>query len=282
MAVDPSGPKLAEGRDSEIFEHGPGRVLRRARDGRSLVAEAEIMRYVAAAGYPVPAVHDAGEGWLVMDRVDGPTMLDAAVRRPWRIGAYGRVLADLHHRLHELPAPDGLPAAGVPGDRLLHRDLHPLNVLVTDRGPVVVDWANCAAGDPAYDVADAWVLFAAAEVPGSRAERALAAAGRKLFLRAFLAGLDRDAARAAIPAAVEHRLGDRNMSEGEKARMRRLAERAAAARRPGPPMHSVRNRVHLLSPIRAKNGGRAHPGLRSMTHQAAARWSRTIGATSRA
>jgi aminoglycoside phosphotransferase (APT) family kinase protein len=227
--VEPLGPKLAEGRDSEIFEHGPGRVLRRARDGRSLVHEAEIMRYVLDAGYPVPVVHDAGEGWLVMDRVDGPSLLDAAIRRPWRIGTYGRVLADLHRRLHELPAPAGLPPAGVPGDRLLHRDLHPLNVLVTAGGPVVIDWANCAAGDPAYDVADAWVLFATAEVPGSRFDRALAAVGRKLFLRAFLSGLDRDAARAAIPAAVEHRLGDRNMSEGEKARMRGMAERAAGS-----------------------------------------------------
>jgi aminoglycoside phosphotransferase (APT) family kinase protein len=226
--VEPLGPKLAEGRDSEIFEHGPGRVLRRARDGRSLVSEAEIMRYVRDAGYPVPVVHEAGEGWLVMDRVDGPSLLDAAARRPWRIGAYGRVLADLHRRLHELPAPGGLPSAGVPGDRLLHRDLHPLNVLVTAEGPVVIDWANCAAGDPAYDVADAWVLFATAEVPGSRLDRAVAAAGRKLFLRAFLGGLDRDAARVAIPAAVEHRLADRNMSEREKARMRRMAERARA------------------------------------------------------
>jgi aminoglycoside phosphotransferase (APT) family kinase protein len=228
--MEPIGPKLAEGRDSEIFEHGPGRVLRRARDGRSLVPEAEVMRYVLAAGYPVPAVHDAGEGWLVMDRLDGPTMLDAAVSRPWRIGAYGRLLADLHRRLHALAAPAGLPVAGVPGDRLVHRDLHPLNVLMTARGPVVVDWANAAAGDPAYDVADTWVLFATADVPGNRAERALAAVGRRLFLRAFLAGLDSEAADAAVPAAVEHRLHDRNMSEREKARMRRMAERAA-----GPP-----------------------------------------------
>ena len=226
--MEPLGPKLAEGRDSEIFEHGPGRVLRRARDGRSLVREAEVMRYVLAAGYPVPNVHDAGEGWLVMDRVDGLPLLDVAARHPWRLGEYGRLLAGLHHRLHELPALPGLPEAGVPGDRLVHRDLHPLNVLMTADGPVVIDWANAAAGDPAYDVADAWVLFASAEVPGSRFDRVLAAVGRRFFLRGFLRATDRDAARAAIPAAVEHRLGDRNMTEGEKARMRRMAERAAS------------------------------------------------------
>ncbi len=56
------GPKLAEGRDSEIYEHGPGRVLRLARDGRSLVTEADVMRFVGERGYPVPGVYDAGQG----------------------------------------------------------------------------------------------------------------------------------------------------------------------------------------------------------------------------
>lgn len=218
---------MAEGRDSEIFDHGPGLVLRRSRDGRSLVHEAEVMRYAFDAGYPVPQVHDAGDGYLVMDRVDGPTLLDVALRKPLTLGRQARLLADLHNRLHAIPAPPGVPQAGVPGDRLLHRDLHPLNVLVPETGPVVIDWSNAAAGDPSYDVADAWVVFASAEVPGSRRDRALAAVGRWLFLRAFLGATDREAARAAIPAAVDNRLRDRNMSEREKARMRRLAEKAA-------------------------------------------------------
>ena len=186
------------------------------------------MRYARDHGYPVPEVHDAGEGYLVMDRVDGPTMIDAAIRRPLRLGGYGRMLAGLHERLHAIEAPDGLPEARLTGDRLLHRDLHPLNVLLTADGPVVIDWANAAKGDPAYDVADTWVLFTVAEVPGSRVERMVAALGRRIFLRHFLRGLDTEAARAAIPAAVEHRLADRNMTDGERDRMRRMAEWASS------------------------------------------------------
>ena len=72
--VQPIGPKLAGGRDSEIFEHGRDKVLRIARDGRSLVAEAEIMRYVRSHGYLCPGVYDAGDGYLVMDRLQGPTI----------------------------------------------------------------------------------------------------------------------------------------------------------------------------------------------------------------
>jgi len=225
--VQPTGPKLAEGRDSEIFEHGPGQVLRRARDGRSLAGEAEVMSYARDQGYPAPAVSDAGAGYLVMERLDGPTMLQDVLARPAHLRRHARVLADLHRRLHEIAALPGLPGVEVDGDRLLHRDLHPLNVLMTSRGPVVIDWANCACGGPAYDVADAWVLLATGDVPGSRLDRASAAIGRRVFLRRFLAELDVAAARAAIPAVVRHRLADRHMSDAEKARMRRMAQRAS-------------------------------------------------------
>src|ERR1043165_9163693 len=202
--MEPIGAKLAEGRDSEIFEHGPGRVLRVARDGRSLVAEAEIMRYVRSHGYPCPDVHDAGDGYLVMDRLEGPTMLEVAGRPPFPLRRSGHVLAGLHDRLHQIPAPPGLQAAPLPGDRVVHRDLHPMNVMMTADGPVVIDWANASAGDPAFDVADAWVLFACAVPPMAGIDRFIVPIGRRILLRAFLSRVDTVAARRAIPAAVAH------------------------------------------------------------------------------
>lgn len=223
----PIGPKLAEGRDSEIFEHGAGLVLRLARDGRSLVDEAEVMSYVRSHGYPSPAVHDAGDGYLVMDRVDGPTMLDDAI--PFGVRRNGRLLADLHRRLHQIPAPPWLTRmAPVRGDRVVHRDLHPLNVLIGPDGPVVIDWANASRGAAEFDVADTWVLFACADPPVSRIEAAVAPIVRRAFLRAFLGGTDRSSARRAIPAAVGHRLTDPNMSEAERRRMQALSVWAAS------------------------------------------------------
>jgi streptomycin 6-kinase len=59
-------------------------------------------------------------------------------------------------------------ARSAPETALLHGDLHPGNVLVSEDGLVAIDPRPCA-GDPAYDAAD-WVLFRAA--PGSWRRRA--------------------------------------------------------------------------------------------------------------
>ncbi|HWL41482.1 MAG TPA: phosphotransferase [Ilumatobacter sp.] len=221
--MEPIGPKLAEGRDSEIFEHGDGKVLRVARDGRSLVAEAEIMRHVRSHGYPCPEVYDAGDGFLVMDRLDGPTMMQAVGRPPFPLRRSGHLLADLHDRLHRIPAPAGIAVAPLPGTQMLHRDLHPMNVIMTADGPMVIDWANASAGDPAFDVADTWVLFACAIAPATGIDRVLVPVGRRILMRAFLSRVDTEAARAAIPAVVEHRLTDRNITPAERDRARRFA-----------------------------------------------------------
>src|SRR5439155_888462 len=101
----------------------------------------------------------------------------------------GHLLAELHERLHRISAPPGIRVAPLPGDRLVHRDLHPLNVMMTPEGPMIIDWANASAGDPAFDVADTWVLFSCGTPPMGGIDR-LTPIGRRIFLRAFLILLD--------------------------------------------------------------------------------------------
>ena len=150
---------LASGRDGDIFEFAPGLVLRKTRDGRSIAHEARTMRYVAEHGYPVPRIEEvrADGTEIIMERIDGPIMMDAMVRPPWKLGDHLRLLADLHDQLHRIPAPDWLPAmpttAATHPATLLHLDLHPLNVIMSPNGPVVIDWPNARRGDPMVDVA---------------------------------------------------------------------------------------------------------------------------------
>ena len=46
----------------------------------------------------------------------------------------------------------GEPVTCMP-DAILHWDLHPGNVLMDGRGPVIIDWTASGVGDPRYDVA---------------------------------------------------------------------------------------------------------------------------------
>lgn len=196
------------------------------------------MEYVRSCGYPVPAIESVSDDGteIVMERVDGPSMVEAMSRRPWpwALRRHGQVLADLHRRLHDLAAPSWLPDApvGRAGDRVVHLDLHPLNVILGRRGPVVIDWANTSAGDGAVDVALAWVLIASGELPFGRARAAVMGRGRSVFLGGFLDGCDVDAARGVIDAVVAWKVTDRNMSDTERRRMRAVA--AAAGGRSGP------------------------------------------------
>ena len=218
-----TGRVFASGRDAEMIDLGGGRLLRRPRVPRSLAGEAVVMRAVRAAGYPVPQVFEVVPEGLVIERVDGPTMLDDLASHPWRAGRHARTLADLHRRLHAIPAGDDLPAPFGPGDAMVHGDLHPANVLLTAGGPVVIDWSSAGRGPAGADVADAWLVLAAARPPAGPLLRALVAALRRHFLAVFLRHAGREEAARHLEAAAGRRAADPHLAAVEKAAMLRVA-----------------------------------------------------------
>ena len=167
MAIEP-GPLLASGRAADVYDQGDGTVLRRYRIDHGTDDELRVMRWLAEQGVPVPAVHHADGRDLVMERVVGPTMLEDLQRRPWMLLRHAATLARLQRELAAVAAPDWLPTkAGVPpGDALVHLDLHPMNVLLGPRGPVIIDWTNATRGAAAFDAGYTYVLMATFEVSG--------------------------------------------------------------------------------------------------------------------
>jgi aminoglycoside phosphotransferase (APT) family kinase protein len=221
---------LAAGRDADIFEYGPDLVLRRSRRGRSMAGEARTMEYLRNHGYPVPAVEEVNDDGtdLVMERIDGPSMVDYMSRRPWTIRRQGMVLATLHRRLHAIAPPDFLPLAPAgAGDCFVHMDLHPLNVMIGAQGPVVIDWPNAARGDPLVDVGLAWVLMEAGEIPSNPVIGAVLGRGRAMLINGFLGHLDvdLDAVKGKLREVVDFKVRDPNMSLGEQQAMWRVVEK---------------------------------------------------------
>ncbi|MFC7405152.1 phosphotransferase [Georgenia alba] len=223
------GPLLARGRDADVFDLGDGLVLRRARDGRSLSAEAAVMAAAHAGGVPVPRVHEVtADGAVVMDRVSGPTLQVELLRRPWRSRTAAGVLHALHEAVHAVRAPDALPDVGLPGSALLHLDLHPMNVLLGPDGPVLIDWANARRGPPGADLAMTWLILATSTVDGPLPIRLGVALLRRRILAGYEAGLDRAAAMAALPHLAGRRAADRNVGDAERRRLLAWVSRMGA------------------------------------------------------
>ena len=196
---DSASGLLASGREADVFRFGERRVLRRYRDGSSAAPEVDLMRYVGDHGYPVPVVHEVDGPDLIMDLVEGPTMMAALQAGTLGVVEAAHHLADLHNVLHAVPTPAGVPA----DQRVVHLDLHPLNVIMSGRGPVVIDWRYGRLCPVALDVAMTGVILAEGATNAGDPRRDLL---RSLLLR-FLAGVDGDP-RSELDQAVERRSTD--------------------------------------------------------------------------
>lgn len=217
-----SGEPLASGRAADVFDLGDGTVLRRYRTERDCEPEARLMTWLSDAGIPVPTVHRAAGRDLVMEHIPGATMLEDLAARPWMVVGHIRTLVDLQRSINGIAAPAWLPAdERIPsGPAVLHLDLHPMNVIIGPRGPVVIDWTNARRGEADFDVALSYLLMACFEASGvieRVGQRVVASLFRRLHGRRRIDGRLGDAAR--------FRLDDANVTDGERAAVAALVAR---------------------------------------------------------
>ncbi|MFF0592031.1 phosphotransferase [Streptomyces antibioticus] len=151
------GRLLGSGRTADVYELDEAWVLRRDREGYGdAAAEGALMTHVRAHGYPAPAVRPSpgAPTDLVMERVDGPTMVGAFAAGALDPVEAGALLARLLRELHAVP---GLTSADA---HVLHLDLHPENVILSVDGPRVIDWAEATEGEPGLDWGMSAVILA--------------------------------------------------------------------------------------------------------------------------
>lgn len=218
LDLDDPGPVLTGGASADVFALDDDYVMRRYRGGQDAGREARIMRHVAAHGFPVPVVHVSRGPNLLMERLHGPTLLQALAAGEIPIPDAAQVLVDLHTRLHDVPAAPDEPTDRTQwpfvasGPVVVHLDLHPGNVILSDaRGPMVVDWANARAGTAELDVAMTALILGEVAVDAggvySQAARALLAA---FVVRSGVSPLD------ALDQAAATRRRDPGLVTGEE------------------------------------------------------------------
>jgi aminoglycoside phosphotransferase (APT) family kinase protein len=215
------GTPIASGRTAEIFAWGEGHILKLTRaDFPSILADQEwqnariAWQSGARAPKPVEIIDVAGRRGVVFDRMDGPSMAECMRRSPLHIREYARQLAGLHVELHTISAP-ALPSqhqrvawnleqstilpeylkaqvyqlvAKLPDcDTICHGDFHPENILLTERGPMIIDWEGCMHGSPAADVAATCLLIRSALMYQKGLRGWVIRRIGRLFERAYLA-----------------------------------------------------------------------------------------------
>jgi streptomycin 6-kinase len=214
------GAKIAEGREAEVYawDGDAATVLKLYRPGYGgHVAESAALTRLGD-GLIAPRLIDAleidGRPGLILERLHGSDMLTMLQKQPWRLLRCATTLAEAQTRIHDVQPPSDLPdarealagridAAGLrnglrdfarrtldrlpSGDRLLHGDLHPGNVLVGAGRVGVIDWANATRGVPEADFARTMLLLQRADpLPGTPLLfRGLMAVGRSMFARTF-------------------------------------------------------------------------------------------------
>lgn len=191
------GQLIGEGRTAEIFAWGEYDVLKLLRPGfppEMAAHEAEIAQIISSAGTISPAFRGLvtvdGRAGIVYERLDGPSLLGQLFSGAVSFKDGGLLLAETHVAMRASVAA-GLPplremlewrirrATPLPlfardaalrtlealpdGDTLCHGDYHPGNVMLTQRGSVVIDWENATCGCPLGDVARTLLLLRMAD-----------------------------------------------------------------------------------------------------------------------
>ena len=101
--MDGIGPYIGRGYYAEVFEYGEGRVIKLFDDGRGMEKaelEARITNAARESGIPAPEIWEAtsvnGRAGIVMERIEGETMLHWGTSWPWRVYTGGKMMARLH------------------------------------------------------------------------------------------------------------------------------------------------------------------------------------------
>lgn len=197
------GEPLCSGRSSDIYEWKKGVLLKLFHEDmapelidRECVNSKEAYEKGVAKAYCYGKVQVGERSGILMERIEGKTMIEMLGKKPAIVFQASKIMARLQIQLHHTHTDkirsykdmvlDALEAAPLrflteeerkraaerigalaDGDAILHLDYHPDNIMTAGEDYTVIDWMTAARGTPAADVAATLFLLNECEmIPG--------------------------------------------------------------------------------------------------------------------
>jgi len=187
------GKQIGQGRTAKIYALANDElVLKLYHDhipNQFINQEFEIGKAVYEAGISSPKVYeiveDNGRKGIIYQHIQGESMLQQLIKKPWKLCIYGKRMAKLHYQIHtckinDLPKAEDIFVKSIKinkkiaskevqllkyfntlstGNNVCHGDFHPDNIMISQNEWIVLDWTNGYSGNPLSDVARTYVLI---------------------------------------------------------------------------------------------------------------------------
>lgn len=190
------GALIGRGKTADVYEWGSHAVLKLFHPGKSIGNEAYNARIIYDLGIPSPEVIDVVElegcQGIIYERLHGITLTRAGEPTIDSITKNARILAEFQTYIHSFTIDhppnlrqrliDGIGHISYvdeekkqqaidllnqlpDGNAICHFDLHPDNVMITDKGLYLIDWADVLVGHPLADVCWTSMLLGSDAMP---------------------------------------------------------------------------------------------------------------------
>jgi uncharacterized protein (TIGR02172 family) len=211
---------LAIGRTAEVYPWKENKIIKLFFERLPLdfvQFEHKVSKLVESADLHVPKVFEIievkGRYGIVFEFVKGETMLQALLSNPFKLKSYAHQLAEQHISIHKIETSE-LPSQrqflvkrirsldiitakekeeilkildDLPDDnRLCHDDFHPDNIILTTKGPIIIDWPNSSRGNPLADVMMTSLILKLGSPPAGLKTRIIVRIMQSRFQKAYL------------------------------------------------------------------------------------------------
>jgi tRNA A-37 threonylcarbamoyl transferase component Bud32 len=188
---------IGTGNTAEVYSWKEGLCLKLFKPGYEGNAQKEynITNEIRRTTLRIPNVYDVinfkGRVGVLYERINGSSMFDTLMKTD-DVKKCGEFFADLHYGVHSCSVPSlssprdeigtliedcdllgieqrkqiySLYQTLIDDDSLCHGDFHPLNIILSDIGPFIIDWTNCRSFHPLADIALSSIILKVAGFP---------------------------------------------------------------------------------------------------------------------